>query len=90
MSETNQVVITQFGEPVGGTIIRPGLHLKIPFIQKANYFEKRWISWNGDPNQIPTRDKKYIWVDTYCRWRIADPLVFFSGSTTSGTPGRAG
>ncbi|HQF98712.1 MAG TPA: protease modulator HflC, partial [Candidatus Aminicenantes bacterium] len=77
VSETNQVVITQFGEPVGGTIIRPGLHLKIPFIQKANYFEKRWISWNGDPNQIPTRDKKYIWVDTYCRWRIADPLVFF-------------
>jgi len=77
VSETNQVVITQFGEPVGGTIVRPGLHLKIPFIQKANYFEKRWISWNGDPNQIPTRDKKYIWVDTYCRWRIADPLVFF-------------
>jgi membrane protease subunit HflC len=77
VSETNQVVVTQFGEPVSGTVARPGLHLKVPFIQKANYFEKRWLEWDGDPNQIPTRDKKYIWVDTYCRWRIADPLVFF-------------
>ncbi|MHB8054072.1 MAG: protease modulator HflC [Candidatus Aminicenantales bacterium] len=77
VSETNQVVVTQFGDPIGGTVSRPGLHLKLPFIQKANYFEKRWLAWDGDPNQIPTRDKKYIWVDTYCRWRIADPLVFF-------------
>jgi membrane protease subunit HflC len=77
VSETNQVVVTQFGDPIGGPVVRPGLHLKIPFIQKANYFEKRWLEWDGDPNQIPTRDKKYIWVDTYCRWRIADPLVFF-------------
>ncbi len=77
VSETNQVVITQFGDPIGGTVFRPGLHLKVPFIQKANYFEKRWLEWDGDPNQIPTRDKKYIWVATYCRWRIADPLVFF-------------
>ena len=77
VSETNQVIVTQFGEPVSGTVARPGLHLKIPFIQKANYFEKRWLAWDGDPNQIPTKDKKYIWVDTYCRWRIADPLVFF-------------
>jgi membrane protease subunit HflC len=77
VSETNQVVITQFGDPIGGTVSRPGLHLKMPFIQKANYFEKRWLAWDGDPNQIPTKDKKYIWVDTYCRWRISDPLVFF-------------
>jgi len=77
VSETNQVVVTQFGDPIGGPVVRPGLHIKIPFIQKANYFEKRWLEWDGDPNQIPTRDKKYIWVDTYCRWRIADPLVFF-------------
>ncbi len=77
VSETNQVVVTQFGDPIGGTVSRPGIHLKMPFIQKANYFEKRWLAWDGDPNQIPTRDKKYIWVDTYCRWRIADPLVFF-------------
>jgi membrane protease subunit HflC len=75
--ETNQVIITQFGEPIGGAITKPGLHMKIPFIQKTNYFEKRWLEWDGDANQIPTKDKKYIWVDTYARWRISDPLVFF-------------
>jgi len=77
VSETNQVIITQFGEPIGGAVTKPGLHFKLPFVQKKNYFEKRWLSWDGDPNQIPTKDKKYIWVDTSCRWRIADPLVFF-------------
>ena len=75
--ETNQVIITQFGEPIGGAITKPGLHMKVPFIQKTNYFEKRWLEWDGDANQIPTKDKKYIWVDTYARWRISDPLVFF-------------
>ena len=77
VSETNQVIITQFGEPIGDAITNPGLHLKAPFIHKTNYFEKRWLEWNGDANQIPTGDKKYIWVDTYARWRISDPLVFF-------------
>lgn len=77
VSETNQVIITQFGEPIGGTITSPGMHVKVPFIQKANYFEKRWLEWDGDANQIPTKDKKYIWVDTYARWRISEPLVFF-------------
>ena len=77
VSETNQVVITNSATQSGGRSPGPGLHLKLPFIQKANYFEKRWLAWDGDPNQIPTRDEKYIWVDTYCRWRIADPLVFF-------------
>ncbi|MFQ5721495.1 MAG: protease modulator HflC [Candidatus Aminicenantales bacterium] len=77
VSETNQVIITQFGEPIGGAVTSPGLHIKIPFIQKANYFEKRWLEWDGDANQIPTKDKKYIWVDTYARWRISNPLVFF-------------
>lgn len=77
VSETNQVIITQFGEPKGGTISNPGLHLKLPFIQKANFFEKRWLEWDGDANQLPTTDKKYIWVDTYARWRIKDPLLFF-------------
>jgi len=77
VSETNQVIITQFGEPIGGATTTPGLHIKAPFIQKANYFEKRWLEWNGDANEIPTKDKKYIWVDTYARWRISDPLVFF-------------
>jgi membrane protease subunit HflC len=77
VKETNQVIITQFGEPIGGAVTTPGLHIKVPFIQKANYFEKRWLEWDGDANQIPTKDKKYIWVDTYARWRISDPLVFF-------------
>lgn len=77
VSETNQVIITQFGEPIGDAVIKPGLHLKAPFIHKANYFEKRWLEWNGDANQIPTKDKKFIWIDTYARWRISDPLTFF-------------
>ncbi|MGQ9671735.1 MAG: protease modulator HflC [Candidatus Aminicenantales bacterium] len=77
VSETNQVIITQFGEPIGGAVTSPGLHTKVPFIQKTHYFEKRWLEWDGDANQIPTKDKKYIWVDTYARWRISDPLVFF-------------
>jgi membrane protease subunit HflC len=77
VSETNQVIITQFGEPIGGAIATAGMHLKVPFIQKTNYFEKRWLEWDGDPNQIPTKEKKFIWMDTYARWRISDPLVFF-------------
>lgn len=77
VSETNQVIITQFGEPIGSTVSSPGLHAKIPVIQKANYFEKRWLEWDGDANEIPTKDKKYIWVDTYARWHISDPLIFF-------------
>ena len=77
VSETNQVIITQFGEPIGDEITSPGMHIKAPFIQKANFFEKRWLEWDGDANQIPTKDKKYIWVDTYARWRISNPLVYF-------------
>jgi membrane protease subunit HflC len=77
VSETNQVIITQFGEPIGGTIADPGLHVKMPFIHKTNFFEKRWLEWDGDANQIPTKDKKFIWIDTYARWRISDPLIFF-------------
>ncbi|GAB4229157.1 MAG: protease modulator HflC [Acidobacteriota bacterium] len=77
VDETQQVIITQFGEPVGEPITSPGLHIKIPFIQKANYFDKRFLEWDGDPNQVPTKDKRFIWVDTYARWRITDPLKFF-------------
>ena len=77
VTETNQAIITQFGEPIGGAVTTPGLHFKAPFVQKTHFFDKRWLEWDGDPNQIPTRDKKYIWLDTYCRWRISDPLVFF-------------
>jgi len=78
VSETNQVIITQFGEPMGGAVTSPGLHVKVPFIQKAHFFEKRWLEWDGDANQIPTKDKKFIWIDTYARWRISDPLIFFT------------
>ncbi len=75
--EYDQVIITQFGDPIGDAITQPGMHIKIPFIQKANRFEKRWLEWDGDVNEIPTKDKKYIWVDTYARWRISDPLIYF-------------
>ncbi len=77
VSEAEQVIITQFGKPQGDPITQAGLHLKIPFIQKVNRFEKRWLAWDGDANQMPTRDKKFIWVDTYARWRISDPLLYF-------------
>ena len=77
VSEVEQVIITQFGDPVGDPITRPGLHFKVPFIQTANFFDKRFLEWDGDPNQIPTRDRRFIWVDTYARWRITDPLLFF-------------
>jgi len=76
VDETKQVVITQFGKPVGQPINSAGLHFKTPFIQQAHYFEKRILDWDGDPNQIPTRDKKYIWVDTTARWKIIDALKF--------------
>jgi membrane protease subunit HflC len=77
VGETEQVILTQFGEPVGNPAGSPGLHFKVPFIQRANVFEKRFLEWDGSPNQVPTRDKRFIWVDTYARWRITDPLLFF-------------
>ncbi len=77
VSETEQVIITQFGDPVGAPVTEPGLHVKAPFIQKAIYFEKRFLEWDGNPNQVPTKDKRFIWVNTYARWRIVDPLRFF-------------
>jgi membrane protease subunit HflC len=89
VNETKQVVITQFGKPVGKPITQAGLHFKIPFIQVAHYFDKRLLDWDGDPNQIPTRDKKYIWVDTTARWKIKDALKFLqSVGTERGAQGR--
>lgn len=76
VGETKQVVVTQFGKPVGDPVTDAGLHFKLPFIQQAHYFESRLLGWDGDPNQIPTRDKKYIWVDTTARWRINNALRF--------------
>jgi len=81
VSEWEQVVITQFGKPVGDAVTEPGLKFKTPFIHKTNYFEKRFMEWDGDPNQVPTKDKKFIFVDTYARWQITDPLQFFKRLT---------
>jgi membrane protease subunit HflC len=81
VKEAEQVVVTQFGKPVGKAKITPGLKIKVPFIQKTNYFEKRFMEWDGDPNQLPTKDKKFIFVDTYARWQITDPLQFFKRLT---------
>lgn len=77
VQETEQVIITQFGKPVGDPITEPGIHFKLPLIQDANFFEKRFLEWDGDPNQVPTKDKRFIWVNAYARWRISDPLLFF-------------
>ncbi len=77
VNEAQQVIITQFGRPVGVPITTPGLKVKTPFVQKANYFEKRFLEWDGEPNEVPTKDKRFIYVDTYARWRITDPLLFF-------------
>ena len=89
ISETQQVVITQFGEPIGKPLTQAGLNFKAPFIQQANYFEKRILEWDGNPNQIPTKDKKYIWVDTTARWKIVDALRFLqSVSNETGAQAR--
>ena len=77
VSETEQVIITRLGEPVGDPVVQAGLHFKVPFIERVNVFEKRFLEWDGNPNQVPTKDKRFIWVDTYARWRIVDPLLFF-------------
>jgi membrane protease subunit HflC len=77
LTENEQAIITRFGEPRGKPITDPGLHFKMPFADTVNRFDKRWLDWRGDPNQIPTKEKKYIWVDTFGRWRIVDPLRFF-------------
>lgn len=78
VDEREQVIITQFGEPVGDPITEPGLHFKAPFIQKVLHFEKRWLEWDGDASEMPTREKTYVFVDTYARWRIVDPLKFYT------------
>jgi membrane protease subunit HflC len=77
VDETEQVVITQFGRIVGEPKTDPGLKFKIPFIQKANYFNKNLLEWDGDTGQVPTLDKTFIWVDTFARWKIVDPVKFF-------------
>lgn len=76
IDEAEQAIVVQLGAPVGDPITTPGLHFKKPFVQEVRRFDKRLISWDGDPNQIPTRGEQFISVDTTARWRIADPLLF--------------
>ncbi len=77
VNETQQVVVTQFGKVVGNPIKDPGLKFKLPLVQKATYFPKTLLAWDGEPGQIPTLEKTYIWVDTFALWRIVDPVKFF-------------
>jgi membrane protease subunit HflC len=77
VSEVEQVIITQFGKPVGDAVTTAGLKTKIPFIQEVNPIEKRVLEWDGNPSDMPTKDKLYISVDLFARWRIIDPLQYF-------------
>jgi modulator of FtsH protease HflC len=77
LDETKQAIVTQFGRPVGEPRTDPGLNFKVPFLHKVQFFDKRYLEWDGDKNQVPTKDKKFIFVDTYARWEITNPLQFF-------------
>lgn len=77
VDETEQVVVTQFGRAIGSPKTEPGLYFKLPVIQQTNYFPKNLLEWDGDPGQVPTLDKTFIWVDTFARWKIVNPLLFF-------------
>ena len=87
LEEGKQVVVTQFGAPVGEPITEAGLHLKMPFLQQVNVFEKKIQIWDGDPNQIPTNDKTYVFLDVTARWRISDALRYLQ--STGGSEARA-
>lgn len=77
IDEPQQVIITQFGDPIGGPITTPGLHFDLPLVQTENYFDKRYLEYESKPTQVPTRDKRYISVSMFALWRIDDPLKFF-------------
>lgn len=82
VDETRVAVVTQFGEPVSGPVSTPGLKWKIPGVQTVHFFDKRILEWDGYPSEVPTRDKKFIWVDVTGRWRIVDPLKFLKTMQT--------
>jgi modulator of FtsH protease HflC len=89
VDETEQVILTQFGKVIGEPKTKPGPQFKIPFIQTPNYFPKNLLRWDGDPGEVPTQDKTYIWVDTFARWKIVDPLRFFKTvNNEAGAQGR--
>ena len=76
LEEGRQAIVIQFGRPVGEPVTEAGLHMKLPFVQEVRRFEKRLLVWDGDPNQVPTKGREFIWVDTTARWRIADAKKF--------------
>jgi membrane protease subunit HflC len=76
MNEAEQAIVTRFGKPVR-TVVEPGLHFKLPFLEIVHTFDKRFLEWRGESNQVTTKDKRYIWVDTYARWHIVDPLLYY-------------
>ncbi|MGB7950318.1 MAG: protease modulator HflC, partial [Candidatus Binatia bacterium] len=82
LQEGEQAVVLQFGRPVGAPVTEAGLHFKVPFIQEVRRFDKRLLIWDGDPNQIPTAGREFIWVDSTARWRIVDPLKFLESVAT--------
>jgi membrane protease subunit HflC len=82
LEEGQQAIIVQFGRPVGEPVTAAGLHIKLPFVQEVRRFEKRLLIWDGDPNQIPTKGREFIWVDTTARWRIADAKKFLESVAT--------
>ncbi|HHC7361338.1 TPA: SPFH domain-containing protein, partial [Vibrio parahaemolyticus] len=77
VSEVQQVIITQFGKPIGEPVVDAGLKIKMPFIHEINTIDKRVLEWDGNPSDMPTKDKLYISVDLFARWRITDPLQYF-------------
>jgi len=77
VDQTEQVIITQFGRPIGQPITEPGLHFKLPLIQQVNRFDKRYLAWDGPMVEMSTKDKTYVQVDTFARWRITDPMQYY-------------
>lgn len=77
VGEAQQVILTQFGRPVGDPVTTAGLKMKMPFVQMVNRIDKRILEWDGSPSDMPTKDKLYIAVDLFARWRITDPLQYF-------------
>jgi membrane protease subunit HflC len=77
VNQAEQVIVTQFGRPVGDPVTEPGLHFKLPFIQQVNSFDKRYLAWDGPMVEMSTKDKTYVQVDTFARWRITDPMRYY-------------
>lgn len=77
INQTEQAIVTQFGRPIGDSIETPGLHFKLPFIQQVNRFDKRYLAWDGPMVEMSTKDKTYVQVDTFARWRIINPMQYY-------------